>query len=156
MEQVKVRGVVPNNRKRAFEVQLTDGRQFEVPYVLAEVDGRVLEAFPDTEIGRLGFSFRTDRGDERTMLLEQVLYLSRDPETMHRHLLLDLTVEARRRASALRLGVRQLARMLDTSPARAAQLLDTADTGKSVKAMLGLLSVLGADVRLIVTDRDAA
>lgn len=79
-----------------------------------------------------------------------------DPEVRHRHLLYELTAEALRRAQRARIGVRQLARMMGTSPARVTRLPDTRETGKSVKAMMALLSVLGADVNVVVTDGDAA
>lgn len=152
VEEVTISEVTANNRRQSFEVGVSDGRVFEVPYGIADVDERVVEVYPDDEIGGHGFTFRTASGREDTLLAEQVLYMAGDPEVRHRHLLYELTMAAQRRAERSRIGVRQLARMLGTSPARVMRLLDARETGKSVKAMMALLSVLGAGVDLVVTD----
>lgn len=128
-------------------------REYVVPYAMAKVEGLVEAACADAEAAGAGFVWTTRDGVEGAMLAEEVLWIHRDPEVRHEQLLYELTVEARRRQEASGVSQRALARMLGTSPARVQLLLDpTAYRGKSVKAMLALLSVLGAEVEFSVRD----
>jgi len=52
------------------------------------------------------------------MLAEEVLWIHRDPEVRHQHLLYELTLEALERKDAQGVGIRALAAVMGTSPAR--------------------------------------
>lgn len=158
MKSQLVRTVEFNNRKRAFEVGIEGrDRTYLVPYGMANVEGFVKRVEVDRETGRAGFVWTTHEGVEGAMLAEEVLWVHRDPDVRHEHLLYELTLEALQRKKQKNVGIRSLATMMGTSPARVQLLLQpTVYRHKSVKAMLVLLSALGAEVVFRVRDRDAA
>ena len=65
-----------------------------------------------------GFVWNTRGGDPGAMLVEEVLWIHRDPEVRHQHLLYELTLEALERKDAQGVGIRALAAVMETSPAR--------------------------------------
>lgn len=154
MKTYRVRSVEFNNRARSFEVRIAGReREYVVPYGMVRIDGLVDSVEVDPETNGAGFVWTLRDGTEGAILAEDVLWIHRDPEVRHRHLLYDLTVEAQHRQQAQNVSIRSLARMLETSPARVQLLLrPTVYRGKSVKAMLALLSALGAEVDIRVRD----
>ncbi len=158
MNAQRVQTVGFNNRRRLFDVRIKGrDRDYAVPFGLAKVDGLVESVEVDDETGGAGFLWRTKTGSEGAMLAEEVLWIHRDPEVRHEHLLYQLTVEALKRKEAAGVGIRALAAMRGTSPARVQMLLrPTVYRGKSIKAMLALLSALGADVDVHIRTRDAS
>jgi hypothetical protein len=146
-----------NNRRRLFSVRIA-GRDdaYVVPFGLAKVDGLVEAVEVDAETGGAGFLWTTQVGDSGAMLAEEVLWIHRDPEVRHQQLLYELTVEALQRKQDSGVGIRALAAVLRTSPARVQMLLrPTVYSGKSIKAMLALLSALGAEAEIRIRTRDA-
>ncbi|NKB88503.1 MAG: hypothetical protein GKS06_09805 [Acidobacteria bacterium] len=156
MEAASVESIGFNNRRRLFEVRISGrDRDYSIPFGLAKVDGLVASAEIDAETGGAGFCWRTRGGGGGAMLAEEVLWIHHDPEVRHDQLLYELTLEALKRKDAVAVGIRALAATLGTSPARVQMLLrPTVYKGKSIKAMLALLSALGADVDLRIYDRN--
>jgi len=157
MNRHKVEEVWFGNRARAFHVRISrrDGA-YVIPYAMAGVSGLVDSVAPDAEIGNDGFTWTTRGGDEGTMLAEQVLWIHSDPEVRLRHMVYELSLEARRRQEKLNISTRTLAGMLRTSPARVHTLLDpTVYRGKTINAMAKLLAALGAELDVSVRDREA-
>lgn len=157
MNAQRVQTVGFNNRRRLFDVRIKGrDRDYAVPFGLAKVDGLVESVEVDDETGGAGFVWRTKTGSEGAMLAEEVLWIHRDPEVRHEHLLYQLTLEALKRKEAEGVGIRALAAMLGTSPARVQMLLrPTVCRGKLIKAMLALLSALGAEAEIRVRTREA-
>jgi len=115
-----------------------------------EPDNPIIEAFPDPELGNECFTYFLASGETDSIHLDNVKALNRDPESMVDLFLFDLTVEALESIEEGGMGIRQLARMMDTSPAQIYRLLETTNYSKSIGQMIRLLYLLGKDVRLEV------
>ena len=152
--RVKVLKVSINNRRREFEMELTDGGLLSFPYHRAEPsptrDDPIRDFFIDPELGEEGVTYVLESGAEGSVLADYVLEINRDPAYMRDLLLHQLTVEAVQRMESSPSGVRQLSRRLGTSPAQLYRLLDTTNYRKTVDKMLALLHVLDAKVEVRV------
>ena len=156
---MKITGVTANNRKRVFEVETRRGT-YVMPY--AKVDpapsprDRIAEVYVDPELGREGFTYILQSGEEGSVHVDSVLEYNEDPSYMANLALYELTVEARRRFDQSGLSAREVARWLGTSPAQLYRLLDPTNYSKSVKQLILLLYVLGFQVELAVRKRSDA
>jgi predicted XRE-type DNA-binding protein len=155
---MKIRSVVPNNRKRAFEVK-TSARSSVFPYLKADpqpgADDPIVRAFVDQELGREAFTYVLRSGREGTVHIEQVLEYNKDPRYLRDLLLYRLTLEAQRRVEASGLSKREIIRRLGTSAAQFYRLLDQKNYRKSIDHLLSLLHVLDCDVELVVRGKSA-
>lgn len=153
---MKIRGVVANNRRKAFEVR-TNARSYPFPYALLRLrptrENRVREAFPDEELGMEGFTYRLEDGSEDTVPIDAVLEYNRDPDHLSELLLHKLTLEARTALEESDLSKREVIRQLGTSASQLYRLLDPAYQAKSVGQMVSLLHLLGRSVDVVVTPR---
>jgi len=155
---MKILEVAADHPKRAFVVTIARG-DLELPFAkldppLSKTD-RVRTVYVDEELGREGFTYELADGREGTVHVDQVLDFNRDPAYLADLLLYQLTLEAEKRWKSSGLGIRQLARRLETSPSQIYRLLDTTNYRKSVRQMLGLLAALDCEVDLVVRDREA-
>jgi hypothetical protein len=146
---VKIRSVVSDSRRRAFLVTTRRGVH-EFPWAVLEVrptpKDPVVDAAPDPELGREGFTYRLASGAEGTVHIDHVLRQCRDPDYERVELIQALTVEALRTIRSGGRTKRGLARQLGTSLSQLARLLDPTNTKKSVDQMLRLLAALGRRV----------
>lgn len=153
---MKINSVRANNRRKVFEVG-TQAGTYPLPYALLRVrpsaDNRLVDVFPDDELGREGFTYRLEDGAEDSIHIDAVLEYNRDPAYLKDVLLHRLTVEARKAADASHLGKRELTRALGTSASQLYRLLDPTNRSKSVGQMLALLHILGREVEVLVTPR---
>jgi len=153
---VKIRAVIANNRKKAFEVG-TSRKTLVFPYTKAEPqptpDDKVARVYVDAELARDGFTYVLQSGKEGTVHIEQVLDYNQDPRYLRDMLLYRLTLEAQRRVAASPLSKRELIRRLGTSATQFYRLLDQANYRKSIDQLLALLQILDCDVDLIVRAR---
>jgi hypothetical protein len=148
---VKIRSVIPVSRRRAFSIVTARG-PFEFPWseldVVPSTADPVVEAFPDPELGREGFTYRLASGAEGTVHVDHVLRFVRDPDFQRKDLLYVLTSEAIDALGASGRTKRSLARQLGTSLAQLARLLDPTNSRKSIDEMIRLLTALGRRVEL--------
>jgi hypothetical protein len=150
---MKVRSVVANSRRKAFEVK-TSTRTWVFPYV--RVDPRPTAQDPvrrvgvDPDLAREGFSYVLVSGREGTVHLEQVLEYNQDPGYLRDALLYKLTLEAQKRVQASPLSRREIIRRLGTSATQFYRLLDQTNYRKTIDQLLFLLRVLDCDVDLVV------
>ena len=150
---MKIRSVMCNNRKKAFQVKSSKGMLL-LPYSKVEVrpsaSDPVARVFVDKELGGEGFTYVLASGKEGTVHSEQVLAYNQDPHYLRDMLLYKLTVEARKRVEASVLSKREIIRRLGTSATQFYRLLDQTNYSKSVDQLLSLLHVLDCDVELLV------
>jgi hypothetical protein len=155
---MKIRSVVHNNRKKAFEVR-TSTQQLVMPFSEADPtptsEDPIVDLFIDPEAGREAFTYELRSGKTGTVHIEQVLEYNRDPAYVRDLLLYRLTLEARKRIADTPLSKREIIRRLRTSPAQLYRLLDQTNSRKSVDQMLALLQVLNCDVDLVVRKKTA-
>ena len=155
---MRIRTVISNRRKRAFEVK-TSTRTLPFPYVKADPqptnDDRVARVYVDAELDREAFTYVLESGEEGTVHLEQVLEYNQDPSYLRNLLLYKLTVEAQRRIEASSLSKREIIRRLGTSATQFYRLLDQTNYRKSVDQLLILLHVLDCEVDLVVRAKSA-
>lgn len=153
---MKIHQVIANNRRHLFEV-LTDRGTMVFPYAKTEPtpssDDRIAEVYVDFELGREGFTYRLASGLEGSVHVDTVLEYNEDPSYMADLTLYRLTTEARERFVSSGLSAREVARWLGTSPTQLYRLFDVTNRSKSLKQLLSLLYVLGAEVEVEVRDR---
>lgn len=153
---MKIRKVSFNNRKRAFDVE-AGGKRFVFPYAKLQpapsADERVAEVSIDRELGREGFTYKLESGQEGTVHIDHVLEYNEDPDYLRDLLLYKLTLEAQRRVRNSSLSRREIIRRLGTSATQFYRLLDQKNYQKSIDQLLSLLRVLDCDVELVVKDR---
>ena len=156
---MKIKSVVPNNRRRSFNVIVSSGKTYDFPYAKLEAppssENRIVRTYPDPEFGREAFTYVLSSGAEGSVHLDSVLEYNEDPEHLIELLLYKLTLEAERRVAKGGLSKRELARKLRTSAAQLYRLLDPTNTKKSLGQMIALLRALDCDVELIVKKRAA-
>ena len=153
---MKLQEVFANNRKHVFEVY-TRGRILVFPYAKVEPsptsDDRIAEVYVDPELGREGFTYLLESGREGSVHIDAVLEYNEDPSYMAELALYRLTLQAKDRFETSGLSAREVTRLLDTSPAQLYRLLDPTNYAKSVKQLISLLYLLGAEVEVEVRDR---
>jgi len=154
---VKIRKVVPNNRKKVFEL-VVNGKILVFPYarlrVKPEADNRIVEAFVDSELANEAFTYKLAWGQEDSIHMDQVLEYNKDPNYFRDLLLYKLTLEAQRCLESSDLSRREIIRRLGTSASQFYRLLDQTNYRKSVGQLLALLSILGCEVDLVVKQKD--
>lgn len=152
---MKIKHVLANNRKKAFIIE-ANGRRSEIPFAQLKVkpSGKdpVVSVYIDREIGGQGFTYILKSGRTDTVLLEQVLAMNGDPETIRERLLYDLTCKAQKNLVQAKLSKRALARRLAIPPAQLYRLLDQSFYGKSIDQMIKLLGALGLDVKISIKE----
>jgi hypothetical protein len=152
---VKIRRVVANNRRKAFEVH-AGSRKLTFPYSRLEappsVHDRLSDLFVDAELGREAFTYVLESGKEGTVHIDHVLEYNEDPDYLGDLMVYKLTVEARKRVEKSRLSKRELIRRLGTSATQFYRLLDVSNTRKSIGQLVALLHVLDCEVELRVRD----
>lgn len=153
---MKILEVIPNNRKRVFEVRTRRGT-LTFPYSECEPSpapsDKLTEVSVDPELGREAFTYRLTSGAEGSIHIDSVLEYNQDPSHMSELLLYQLTTEARARFDDSKLSAREIARRLGTSPAQLYRLLEPTNYSKSLRQMLSLLYVLGYDVDIEIKAR---
>ena len=155
---VKITKVVPNNRKKAFEIQ-TRGKDYVLPYAVltpapTQVD-RVRDARVDDEMGKEGFVYSLESGDEGAVHIDHVLEFNRDPGYMADALLYKLTLWAQEAVEKSPFGAREIIRRLGTSPAQYYRLLDQTNYGKSMRQLLKLLQIVDCEVDVVMRSQVA-
>lgn len=155
---MRISRVLANNRRKAFEV-VAGRRTYILPYAKLEIrpssTNKVTKAFVDKEIGREGFTYLLESGEEGTIHVDAVLEYNRDPGYMRDLLLYQLTLEAQKRVEQSPLSRREIVRRLSTSATQFYRLLDQTNYKKSVDQLLSLLGILDCDVELVVKERAA-
>jgi hypothetical protein len=156
---MKIRTVVPNNRRKGFEIEA--GRQtLFFPYARLRLkptpSNRVKETYADPELGREAFTYVLEGGEEDSVHLDEVLEYNDDPEHLRQLLLYNLTLEVQQRVKASSLSKREIIRRLGTSASQFYRLLDQTNYSKSVGQLLALLHVLDCEVEFVVRPRKTA
>jgi len=150
---MKIRSIKANNHKKVFEVRTYKGA-YECPY--AKLDLRPTNANPltsvyvDDELGNEAFTYTLASGDEDTIHIDRVLEQNRDPAYMRDLLLYKLTIEAKKQVKESGLSIRNISKMMGTSPAQYYRLLNEENYRKSMDQMVNLFAVLGCAVELKV------
>lgn len=150
---MKITRVLPNNRKRAFEVDTREGR-YIFPYAVVRPaptrENGVVSVRVDDEMGREGFVYKLASGEEGAVHIDHVLEYNRDPAHMADMLLYNLTLCAQEAIRKSKLSTRELIRRLGTSPAQFYRLLDQTNYRKSMRQLLALLHILNYNVDVVL------
>ena len=150
---MKIRRVVPNNRKKAFEVY-TYNNTYLFPYAVVRPIPRkgcwVVKVYVDPELDNEGFVYVLASGDEGTVHIDHVLEYNRDPGYMADMLLYELTCRVREAVEKSPLSTREIIRRLGTSPAQYYRLLDQTNYRKSVRQLIALLHIVNCKVKFVV------
>jgi hypothetical protein len=148
---MKIKKVLANNRKKAFEIT-TAQAAYDFPYSRLtpkpSEDDPIQEMFADPEIGHNGFTYRLASGREDTVVLDQVLEYNKDPEYLRRDLLYRLTLKAQKRIKDVGASKREVIRRMGTTPTQFYRLMDQKNTNKTIDQMVKLLAALDCSVGL--------
>ena len=148
---LKITKIEANNRKKVFEVHTRHG-VWAFPYSRTEPPASsadpVTDVYSDAELGKEAFTYVLRSGVEGTVHIESVLEYNREPSHMADLMLYELTTVARKRFDGSPLSAREVARLLETSPAQLYRLLDPTNYNKSARQLLTLLSVLGVEIKV--------
>jgi predicted XRE-type DNA-binding protein len=149
---MKVKKVVANNRKKAFEIT-TAQAVYDFPFSRLTLKptekNPVAEAFSDAEIGHEGFTYRLTSGMEDTIVMDQVLEYAKDPEYLRRDLLFRLTLKAQACMEELQISKREIVRRMGTTPAQFYRLMDQKNTNKTIDQMVKLLAAMDCSVDVV-------
>ncbi len=155
---MKIKKVAPNNRKRMFEV-VVNGKVLHFPYARLRIkptaNNRVVDAFPDPELGKEAFTYTLATGEQDSVHIDQILEYNKDPNYFRDLLLYKLSLEAQKCLEASGLSRREIIRRLGTSASQFYRLLDQTNYSKSVGQLLALLNLLGCEVEFTVKYRNA-
>jgi hypothetical protein len=150
---MKIRAVKHNNRKKAFEIRISN-RTLQFPYSKLDLqpsgDDPIVRVFVDKELASEGFTYELKSGMSGTVHIEQVLEYNQDPSYLRDAILYKLTVEAQRRLEKSALSKREIIRRLGTSATQFYRLLDQKNSQTSIDQVLSLLHVLDCDVDLVI------
>ena len=150
---MKIKKVLQNNRKKAFEV-VTYSNDYLFPYAKLQVspsrENRITSVYVDKEVDNEAFTYELESGDEGTVHIDHVLEYNRDPRYMRDLLLYKLTLAAQDRVKDSSISKRELIRRLRTSPAQFYRLLDQTNYKKSLDKLMSLLHILDCEVDLVV------
>jgi hypothetical protein len=150
---MKIKSVLHDNRKKAFEVA-THANRYYFPYAKLEVrpsrNNPIRKVYVDGELGNEAFTYELASGYEGTVHMDQVLEYNSDPHYMRDLLLYKLTITARKLVKQSKLSKRELIRRLGTSPAQFYRLLDQTNYSKSMDQLTALLGILDYEVNLVV------
>lgn len=157
---MKIKSVAANNKKREFLITNRAGRELCFPYHKAVLpitrDDHVRIVYVDKELAREAFTYLLDSGVEGSIHIEQVLDFNKDPTYLADLLTYKLTTECIKRVDEAQISRRQLARRLNTSVPQLYRLLDPANTSKSMKQLISLLTVLDCEVNMVIKPCDEA
>ena len=149
---MKVKKVAINNRKRAFDIVTSEGA-YEFPFTRLRLPPSerdpIRKVEPDTEVGLQGFTYRLASGKEDTILIDQVLEYSKDPEYLRQALLFKLTLKAQKQMKTLGVSKREVIRRMDTTPTQFYRLMDQTNTRKTIDQMVRLLAALDCSVGVV-------
>jgi predicted XRE-type DNA-binding protein len=112
--------------------------------------------YVDKELDQEGVTYVLASGAEGSVLLEHALAYNKDPVYVANLLLYKLTGKALEHIEQAGLSRREVARRLNTSLSQLYRLLDPSNYKKSAGQIIQLLYVLGMDVDIVTTPRDAA
>lgn len=153
---MKIIKVLPNNRKKAFEVD-TRGSSYVFPYAVVRPtptqENGVVSVRVDDEMDREGFVYTLASGDEGAVHIDHVMEYNRDPAHVADMLLYNLTLCAQEAVKKSELSTRELIKRLRTSPSQFYRLLDQTNYRKSMRQLLALLHLLQYDVDIVLRSR---
>ena len=150
---MKIRKVIPNNRKKAFEVH-TYGKTYLFPYAVVRPtstkENKVIDTYVDKELGHEGFVYVLASGEEGTVHIDHVLEYNKDPSYMADMFLYKLTLWAQEAVKKSPLSTREIIRRLRTSPTQYYRLLDQTKYNKSVRQLITLLHIVDYEVEVVL------
>ncbi len=153
---MKIKKILPNNRKKAFEVT-TYNQDYLFPYAKLEVlpsrENPIVRVYVDKELDNEAFTYELKSGEEGTVHMDHVLQYNRDPRYLRDLLLYKLTLAVQDRVKSSSLSKRELIRRLGTSPAQFYRLLDQTNYKKSIDSLMALLHILDCEVDLVVKEK---
>lgn len=159
---MKISKVIANNHKHAWEVVPVgagNSMTWLFPYSRAKAvptaKNPIVELYVDPELDREGFTYKLESGVEDSVLMDQVLDYNSDPDYVSKMDVYNLTVAAKRRFESSDLSVREVARLMRTSPTQVYRLLDTTNPNKTMKQMLVFLRVLGFKPKIQLTPTES-
>jgi hypothetical protein len=150
---MKIKSVIINLRKKAFEIATAKGT-LTLPFARLALKptpkDKIKSAYVDSELGNEAITYMMSSGKEDSIHLDVFLHYNRDPDYHLEITLHKLTVDAITQVKQSGISKHEIIRRLNTSASQLYRLLDPANYKKSVDEMMRLLAVLGYRVDMTV------
>ncbi|MBI4365886.1 MAG: hypothetical protein HY543_03615 [Deltaproteobacteria bacterium] len=147
MKHNKFHAVAHDNRKKVFYLRYTSGLQIECPYSALGIHGKVVEAAPDSEVGRHSFYFILANGKKECVPFDQPLHIAQHPEYVKEQTLYEVTKQLCQFITQSKVPKRELARRLGTSLSQLGRLLDTTNYNKDLARLIELAAMLNYEFK---------
>ena len=149
---MKIKSVKANNRKRAFEVVVRNGREFTFPYSQLSVkpspENKISEVAPDKDIGNEGFTYVLQSGETDTVHIDHVLHYVQEPGYVRDLTARYMSIRARNLVESGEVSKNEILRRLKTSASQLDRMLDPSTTTTSIDKLLELLVACECRVEL--------
>lgn len=136
-----------DNKKRVFHLKYTSGLEVECPYSALDIRDKVMQAAPDTEVGRHSFYFVLDNGKKKFVPFDQPLHIVQNPEYVRQRALYEVTKRLNEFIERENVSKRELARRLGTSLSQLLRLLDTTNYKKEFSRLIELAAILNYEFK---------
>ena len=154
---MKIKSVSVNNRSRSFSVESDKGR-FNYPYsrliLKPSKNDPIARVYVDRELGSRGYTYVLKSGKEDSIMLDQVLEYSKEPEYMLNMLRYKLSVLAEKLAGKKGVRKREISRRMRTSPGQLYRLLKPENDNKTIDQLIKLFAALDCRVKIQVSRVD--
>lgn len=147
MKHKKFQKVEFNNKKRVFYLEYTSGLKIECPYSALGIRGKVIEAAPDSEVGKHSFYFILENDEKEFVPFDQPLHIVQNPEYVKERTLYEVTKQLNEFIKKSKVSKRELARRLGTSLSQLARLLDTTNYKKELSRLIELAAMLNYEFK---------
>ena len=147
MKHKKFKKVELDNKKRVFHLEYTTGLKVECPYSALGIRGKVVEAAPDSEVGRHSFYFLLDNGKKEFVPFDQPLHIIQHPEYIKQQTLYEVTKRLNEFIEKEKISKRELCRRLNTSLSQLSRLLDTTNYKKELSRLIELAAILNYEFK---------
>ena len=142
MKHKKIKDVEFDNKKRLFHLEYTSGLKVECPYSALGIQGKVVEAAPDKEVGRHSFYFILENGKKGFVPYDQPLHIIQNPEYVKHQTLFEVTKQLNEFIVNENVSKRELCRRLGTSMTQLLRLLDTTNYTKELSRLIEIAAML--------------
>ncbi len=142
MKHKKFKEVEFNNKKKVFFLEYTSGLRLQLPYSALKIREKVMDAFPDPEVGGHSFCFILSNGKKEFVPFDQPLDILQQPEYVKQHTLYEITKQLNGFIKREKVSKRELARRLHTSFSQLVRLLDTTNYKKELSRLIELAALL--------------
>ncbi len=150
---MKIKNIQKNNRKKCFELTLSNGSKVLFPYSKLKnkptPHDPIVHASIDPELAHEGFTCVYKSGRDSSVLLDEVLEYNKDPDYLRKILLYKLSLQVQKLIETKEISKKEIMRRVGLSPTQFYRLINQSFYGKTIDQMIRLLSALDCTVDVV-------